>query len=85
MNNPLLGGVQQNSILQNMEGIRRTWGMLKSMSNPNEMLNQVIQSNPKMKEAQELIQKAGGDPEKAFRMKAKEMGVDPEQIMGMLR
>lgn len=59
--------------------------MLKSMSNPQEMLSQALQNNPKTKELQDILNKAGGDPEKAFRMKAKEMGVDPEQIIRMLK
>ena len=59
--------------------------MLKSMGNPQAMLNQALQNNPKMKEVQNLIQQSGGDPEKAFRTKAAEMGVNPDDIINMLK
>lgn len=59
--------------------------MLKNVGNPQAMLSQMMQNNPKGKELQELIQQYGGDPEKAFRAKAQEMGVNPDEIIKMLR
>lgn len=59
--------------------------MLKSLGNPQEMITQLIQNNPKMKEVQQLIDAAGGNPEQAFREKAKEMGIDPDQILSILK
>lgn len=61
------------------------WGMLKNVGNPQAMLNQMMQNNPKMKEAQQFIQQNGGDPEKAFRAKATELGVNPEEIINLLK
>ena len=49
------------------------------------MLNQIMQNNPKMQEVNELIKQNGGNAEKAFRAKAKEMGVDPNDILNMFR
>ena len=48
------------------------------MQNPQAALNQMIQNNPKMKEMNQLIEEAGGNPEVAFRKKAEEMGVNPD-------
>ena len=48
------------------------------------MLGQMMQNNPKMKEVQDLINQYG-DPEKAFKAKAQEMGVDPNEIINMLK
>lgn len=59
--------------------------MFKSMGNPQAMLSQMMQNNPRAKELQDLIQQYGGDPEKAFRAKAQEMGVNPDEIIKMLR
>lgn len=55
------------------------------MGNPQAMLGQMLQNNPKMKEVQKLLDEAGGDPEKAFRAKAKEMGVNPDDIINVLK
>lgn len=86
MNNPLLNGLpQNNSLLQNLGQIKQAWGMLKSMGNPQAMLGQMLQNNPKMKEVQKLLEESGGDPEKAFRAKAKEMGVNPDDIINLLK
>ena len=86
MKNPLLNGLpQNNNILQNLGQIKQAWGMFKSMGNPQAMLGQMLQNNPKMKEVQKLLEEAGGDPEKAFRAKAAEMGVNPDDIINALK
>lgn len=55
------------------------------MGNPQAMLGQMLQNNPKMKEVQKLLEESGGDPEKAFRAKAKDMGVNPDDIINLLK
>ena len=54
------------------------------MSNPKEMVNQMLKNNPQASEIQKLIDQNGGDVEKAFRQRAKEMGVDPEEVIKAL-
>ena len=49
------------------------------------MLQQILTSNPRMQEVQKLIDQYGGDPERAFRAKAAEMGIDPDQIIDALK
>lgn len=55
--------------------------MIKSASNPQAMLNQMLQNNPNYKKIQELGQQYNGDYEKAFRDTAKTMGVDPDEFI----
>ena len=43
------------------------------------------QNNPNVANAMSLIRQYGGDPQKAFFEEAKRRGVDPNQIIGMLR
>ena len=83
--NPILSGVGQNQIMQNVAQLKRTMQMVKSLSNPKEMVNQMLRNNPRAGEINKLIQDNGGDIEKAFRSKAKEMGVDPETIIKALK
>ena len=45
----------------------------------------MLRNNPRAGEINKLIQDNGGDIEKAFRSKAKEMGVDPETIIKALK
>ena len=54
----------------------------KSMSNPQTMIQQMLQRNPQVNS---LIQAANGDPEKAFRDLAKQLNVDPEEIIKALQ
>ena len=42
-------------------------------------------SNPQMKQVMDIVQKHGGDPMRAFRAEAEARGVDPDEIMGMLK
>ena len=55
--------------------------MIKTMGNPQMMIQQM----PQYKEVMNLINQNGGDAQKAFYAKAREMGIDPEQIMSVLR
>ena len=45
----------------------------------------MMSNNPQYAQIQELIRQNGGDPEKAFRAKAAEMGVDPNEIINALK
>lgn len=59
--------------------------MYKSMSNPNAMLNILMNNNPQMKSVMDMIKKSGKSPKDLFYEKANEMGVDPESILSQLR
>ena len=54
----------------------------KSLKNPQAMVQQMLNQNPRVAS---LIQAANGNPEQAFRNLAKEMNVDPNEIINLLR
>lgn len=56
--------------------------MFKAMKNPQAFVQQAMQNNPQLKSAVEM---ANGDPEQAFRSMAKQMNVDPDEIIAMLK
>ena len=58
--------------------------MMQGIKNPQTMLNQMAQTNPKFQQAQNLI-KQYGTPEKAFRNLAQSMGRDPDELINMLK
>lgn len=53
--------------------------------NPNLMLQQLMQSNPNVASTMNLVRQYGGNPQKAFYEEAKKKGIDPNQILSMLR
>lgn len=58
---------------------------IRTAQNPNLMLQQLARSNPNVANAMNLVQRYGGDPQRAFYEEAKRKGIDPNQILGMLR
>lgn len=55
--------------------------MVKASQNPQAMVKYLVQSNPQVKQAMDIINSSGGDAEKAFYDLAKEKGVDPNVIL----
>ena len=74
MLNPMLTGINNSRIMQVMQQI-------KSLRNPQIML----QSIPQYKQAMDIINANSGDAKSAFYSKAKEMGVDPDEIVKAMR
>ena len=58
--------------------------MVRSAGNPQAMLQSLAQQNPQMQQVMDLVNQAG-DPKTAFYKMAEEKGVNPEQILSMLR
>lgn len=53
----------------------------KSISNPQAMIEKYANENPQIKS---VIQAANGNPELAFRNLAKQMNIDPDEIIKLL-
>ena len=56
--------------------------MFKATSNPMAMLNQLVNKNPQI---QQIIQQYGGDPKTAFYKYAEANGIDPNEVLNMLK
>ena len=54
---------------------------LKAIGNPQMMLQQM----PQYRQVMDYVNQNGGDAKSAFYAKAKEMGVDPDEILKVLR
>lgn len=72
-NNPMMGQIKQM-----MNAVRMS-------QNPMAALNQLMASNPNLKQAMDIIQQSGGDPDKAFRTVAEKNGINPQDIYDMLK
>ena len=59
--------------------------MVRASRNPQAMLNQMMQSNPQIRDVMDYVNRNGGDPQKAFYEMAKQKGVNPNDILNQLR
>lgn len=59
--------------------------MVRASGNPQAMLNQLVTQNPQFRQVMDIIQQHGGDPMAAFRAVAEQKGVNPDEILNMLR
>ena len=84
MQNPMLQALKNNPA-NNLSQIRNMLNMVRSAGNPQAMLQSMVQNNPQMQQVMNIVNQAGGDPKTAFYKMAEEKGVDPEQILSMLR
>ena len=81
----ILQQLGRNSMSQLAQPVRQMMNAVRAAQNPQLMLNQLIMSNPQMKQVMDIVQKHGGDPMTAFRAEAEARGVDPEEILNMLK
>lgn len=84
MQNPMLQALK-NQPNNNLNQIKSMMNMVKSAGNPQAMLQALVQNNPQMRQVMTLINQSGGDPKTAFYRLAQEKGVDPQQILDMLK
>ena len=65
----------------NQNKLSRTIQQIKSMGNPQMMLQQM----PQYRQIMSYIDANGGDAKSAFYKKANEMGFDPDEVLQALR
>lgn len=61
--------------------IKQAAQMLRGISNPQAMLEQMLAKNPQAA----LIVRSASNPQEAFYALAKQQGIDPNDILSMLR
>ena len=64
---------------------KQMMGMLKASQNPQMLLNQMVTSNPKLKEVMDLVNQYGGDPNKALEEMAKQYGITAQDIYDLMK
>lgn len=81
----ILQQLGKSSMAQMAQPVKQMMTMVRAAQNPQLALNQLIMNNPQMKQVMDIIQKHGGDPMTAFREEAQKAGINPDEIMGMLK
>ena len=83
--NPMLSALNQNRMVQNLQPIKNMMSMLRSAGNPQMMLQQMTAQNPQMRQVMDLVQQNGGNAKQAFYKLAEQKGVNPDEILNMLK
>ena len=68
----------------NLSQIKSMMQMMQASNNPQAMLGTLMNQNPQMQQVMQLVNQYG-DPKTAFFETAKVRGVDPNQIINMLK
>ena len=78
--NPL-GNLLPNNISQ----IKQMMNTFNSAANPQLAMQNLMNSNPQVKQIVDFVRQSGGDPKQAFYKMAEQQGVDPEEVINLLR
>ena len=78
--NPILQTITGRSPAMNQA--RQMVQAIKSCNNPQAMINQMLSGNPQVNQ---IIKQYGGDPKTAFYKYAEANGVNPEEILNMMK
>ena len=65
-----------------MQQARQMAQTIKSSNNPQAMINQMLSQNPQINQ---IINQYGGDPKTAFYKYAEANGIDPNEILQMMK
>ena len=78
--NPMLNQLNRSRRLpqSNLNQIKQYMNLFKNASNPQALLQNMIQSNPQVKSIIDYVNQNGGDPKTAFYKLAEQKGVNPD-------
>lgn len=65
--------------------VKQMMQAVQMAQNPALALQQMAGQNPQLQQAMQLVQQSGGDAKAAFNKLCQERGIDPQQILGMLK
>ena len=65
-----------------MSQAKQMFQTIKSCGNPQALVNQMLTQNPQVNK---IIQQYGGDPKTAFYKYAEANGIDPNEILQMMK
>ena len=81
----ILQQLGKGQMAQTAGRIKQMMQAIKTAGNPQAALNAMMMSNPQMRQVKEIVDRHGGDAMVAFRETARENGIDPEEILDMLK
>lgn len=79
--NPIIQTLNQGN-MSKIGQARQMAQMFKTTNNPQALLTQIMQNNPKISQ---IINQYGGDPKTAFYKYAEANGINPDEVLNMLK
>lgn len=73
------------SLPPNLAQIKQLMNVFRNAKNPQQMITNMANQNPQIKQVMDMVQNSGKSPKDLFYEMAKQKGVDPNQILNMLR
>lgn len=83
--NPMLQNLNQSRLAQNLTPIKNLMSTIKNAGNPQMIFQQMMSRNPRIQQVVQYINDNGGNAEKAFYKLAAEKGINPNEILQMLK
>ena len=80
--NPMLQMLNQSRQLNSNNGLMNMIAMFKNSQNPQALINNILAKNPQVTN---FINQYGGDPRAAFYGLAQQKGINPDEILNMLK
>ena len=81
----ILQQLGRSNMAQAAQNVKRLMNMVRAARNPQAALEQMIMSNPQLQPVMDIIRKYGGDPMRALWSEAEANGIDPNEIMNLLK
>lgn len=72
-----------DAIRQAAQSAKRMMGMLQAVKDPQQALMMAAQKNPQLNAVMQMCQ--GKDPQQVFYEECKKSGVNPDEVMNLLR
>ena len=81
----ILQQLGKNNMAQLAQPVRQMMSMVRTAQNPQLALNQLIMSNPQMKQVMDIVNQYGGDSMAALDEVAKQCGMTSDEVLRMIR
>ena len=80
-----MNNLYQQLSRQQQNPLQQLINNFKNSKNPEEFLRNYIQSNPKTQDVYSMLQNSNKSPKQLFYILAQQKGIDPNQILNMLK
>lgn len=84
MSNPIFSSFNSNTHQTN-NSLSDLYNQIRNSSNPNQLMQQFLNTDPRFQNIINYINQNGGDAKSAFYNLAAQRGVDPNSILSKLR
>jgi hypothetical protein len=76
---------QSNANTDTLQSVKQLVSAIKNTENPNAILQAAANQNPQIAQVMSMVNGSGMNAKQLFMMAAQQRGVDPNQIVNMLK